>query len=73
MEKRILTMRSQTTAMRAKHLLLQYGISVNIVRLSPRQTPKGCSWGLEMSVYAVSSVLRYLEKESISFGEIITI
>ncbi len=73
MEKRVLTMSSQTAAMKAKRLLLKYGISVRLVRLSPRLTPKGCAWGLEMNVYAVSNVLNHLEENEISFGEIMEI
>lgn len=70
MEK-ILTMTSQTLAIKAKRVLEQKGISVRIVRPSPKLTPKGCSFGLQADEKLFSYILYYLKEEGIPFGEII--
>ena len=72
MEK-ILTMTSQTLAMKAKRVLEKKGIYVRIVRPSPKLTPRGCSFGLQTDERLMSAVLHYLEQEKIPFGEIIEI
>ena len=73
MEMRVLTMSSQTLAMKAKRTLEKNGIFVKIVRPSPKLTPKGCTFGLQMDARLVSTVFHYLDKEGISYGEIIEI
>ncbi|MBQ8496653.1 MAG: DUF3343 domain-containing protein [Clostridia bacterium] len=70
MEK-ILTMTSQTLAIKAKRVLEQKGISVRIVRPSPKLTPRGCSFGLQADERLFSYILYYLKEEGIPFGEII--
>ncbi len=70
---RILTMTSQTLAIKAKRSLEKKGISVRIVRPSPKQTPRGCSFGLQAEDRLFSYILYYLEQEKIPFGEIIDI
>lgn len=70
MEK-ILTMTSQTLAIKAKRVLEQKGISVRIVRPSPKLTPRGCSFGLQADEKLFSYILYYLKEEGIPFGEII--
>lgn len=67
---RILTMTSQTAAMKAKRALEKKGIYVRIVRPSPKLTPKGCSYGLQTDERLISSVIYYLEQERIPFGEV---
>ena len=71
METRILTMTSQTLAIKAKRLLEKNGIYTRIVRPSPQLTPKGCSFGLQMDTAILSVALKYLEQNGISYGEII--
>ena len=71
METKVLTMHSQTAAMKAKRSLEKKDIYVQIVRPSPKITPKGCSFGLQMDARLVSTVLYYLEKEEIPYGEIL--
>ena len=73
MERRILTMTSQTLAMKAKRVLFRKGISVQIVRPSPRLTPRGCTFGLEIEAYLISRVMDILEEHRIPFGEILDI
>ena len=71
MESRILTMTSQTNAMKAKRLLERNGIYVKIVRPSPRLTPKGCSFGLQIDIRLLASAVKYLEQNGISYGEVL--
>ena len=71
METRILAMTSQTIAMKAKRLLEKNGIYTRIVRPSPKSTPKGCSFGLQMDAAILSVAIKYLEQNNISFGDTI--
>ena len=71
METRILTMTSQTVAVKAKRLLEKNGIYVRIVRPSPKLTPRGCSFGLQTDERVLSSAIKYLEQHDIPYGEII--
>ncbi len=71
MERRVLTMRSQTLALKAKRALLRQGINTKIVRPSPRLTPGGCAFGLEMSAETVMRAMDILESDRIPFGEIL--
>ncbi len=71
MEQRILTMPSQTLALKAKRVLLREGIGVHLVRPSPRLTPRGCTVGLEMDFRHLSRAIDLLEQHQIPFGEIL--
>ena len=71
MDTRILTMTSQTVAMKAKRLLEKNGIYVKIVRPSPILTPKGCTFGLQVSDRVLTSAIKYLEQNDISYGEVL--
>ena len=71
METRILTMTSQTIAMKAKRLLEKNGIYVRIVRPSPSLTPKGCAFGLQINNKLLASAIKYLEQNDISYGEVL--
>ncbi len=73
MERRILTMPSQTLAMKAKRVLFREGISAKLVRPSPKLTPRGCSVGLEMDSYQLSRAIDILENDQIPIGEILGI
>lgn len=73
MEQRILTMRTQTLTIKAKRVLFRYGISARIVRPSPRLTPKGCTFGLEMHITEIPRAIDILEENRIPFGEVIGI
>lgn len=69
MERRVLTMRSQTLALKAKRAFLRQGIAVRIVRPDP--TPRGCVFGLEIGAENVVRAIDILERERIPFGEIL--
>ncbi len=73
MERRVLTMTSQTLAMKAKRVLARADIFVRLVRPSPKLTPRGCSYGLEMYMGELSRAIDILEENRIPFGEIIGI
>ena len=72
MEK-ILTMTSQTLAIKAKRLLEKQGIYVRIVRPSPQKTPNGCSFGLQTDERFFPYILLSLKQENIPFGEMIDV
>jgi len=72
-EERILTMSSQTLALKAKRVLFRKGISVKIVRPSPKLTPRGCTFGLEIEARLISRIMDILEENRIPFGEILDI
>ncbi len=71
MEMRILTMTSQTVAMKAKRLLEKNGIYARIVRPSPNLTPKGCSFGLQIDERLLATAAKYLEQNDIPYGEVL--
>ncbi len=71
MERRVLTMTSQTLALKAKRALLRQGIAVKLVRPSPRLTSKGCTFGLELDAGLVMRAIDILEGDRIPFGEIL--
>jgi hypothetical protein len=68
-ERRVLTMQSQTLAMKAKRMLLRQGVAARLVRPDP--TPKGCTFGLEIGAENVMRAMDILERERIPFGEIL--
>ena len=73
MERRTLTMTSQTLALKGKRVLFRQGIFVRIVRPSPRLTPRGCTFGLEIEAHQISRAIDILEENRIPFGEILGI
>ena len=73
MDTRVITMTSQTIAIKAQRTLQRSGIKCKIVRPSPRRTPRGCTWGIQIDVYSVNSAVYVLENAQIPFGEIIRI
>lgn len=73
MDTRVITMTSQTIAIKAQRTLQRSGIKCKILRPSPRQTPRGCTWGIQIDVYSVNSAVYVLENAQIPFGEIIRI
>ncbi len=72
-DRRIVTMTSQTLAIKAKRVLFRNGIPVKIVRPSPKYTPHGCQYGLETDVFSISHAIDILEENRIPFGEILDI
>ena len=71
METRVITFASQTAAFKAQRLLGKNGISSKVVRPNPGRTPHGCSWGLEMSVFSVSTAIYLMKNAGLPFGEVI--
>lgn len=61
MEKRVITIESQTLAIKAQRLLTANKIRAKVIKLHPSQTSKGCTHGVEVlaqDIYAAKSVLR---------------
>lgn len=70
---RVITVTSQTTAFKAVRTLQKNGISCKIVRPSPKQTPRGCTWGIQVNVFAVNTAVFLLNQAQIPYGEVIRI
>ena len=73
MDTRVITVTTQTTAIKAQRTLQRNGIPCKIVRPSPKQTPRGCTWGIGLDVYSVNSAIYLLEDAGIPFGDVIRI
>ena len=73
MDTRVLTFTSQTIAMKAQRTLQRNGIHGKIVRPSPKQTPRGCTWGIALDVYDVNAAITVLDGANIPFGDVIRI
>ena len=71
MEKRIITLNSQTTAIRAQRLISKNGIAAKVIKLSPSQTKKGCGHGVEISGKDVKTATSILYYSGIRYSDII--
>ena len=71
MDVRMITVSSQTIAIKAQRMLRKNGIRCKIVRPSPRQTPHGCGFGLQVDVYSVAAAMGFLEAADIPFGDVV--
>ena len=60
-------MRSITYAIEGREILSKYGISATIVRLSPRESPSGCAFALELSKSDAARAAALLAKAEIEF------
>ena len=71
MDVRMITVSSQTIAIKAQRMLRKNGIRCKIVRPSPSQTPHGCGFGLQVDVYSVAAAMDFLEAADIPFGDVV--
>ena len=71
MEKRIIVIGSQTSAIKAVRLLENTGITVRIVR-APKVRSQGCRFGVEVSLRDLSFALSRLSSAHIDYSEITT-
>lgn len=62
-----IAMVSMTYAMQARELLQRHGISSNIVRLYPGESPNGCAFGLELHRGALQAAYALLKKADIKY------
>ncbi|MBQ8249282.1 MAG: DUF3343 domain-containing protein [Clostridia bacterium] len=65
-----LAVSSVTYAIQAREILAKYGITANIVRLHPTETPNGCAFGLEIPPRDISRAAGLLAKAEIQFTKI---
>lgn len=63
---------SVTYAMKGQQLLAGSGIASRIVKLLPRQTKKGCSYGLELQCRLTPRAAALLRDGGVPYTEIIT-
>ena len=65
----IVTMKSMTSAIRAKNVLHGKGIAVEIQNLDPSVTAKGCAYGLSFNCIDKARIMRELDSKRITSGE----
>ncbi len=65
-----LAVSSVTYAIQAREILAKYGITANIVRLHPTETPNGCAFGLEIPPRDIPRAEALLAKAEIQFTKI---
>lgn len=61
MEKRVITIESQTAAIKAQRLLTSNRIKARVIKLHPGKTERGCTHGVEVrtsDIFAATSLLR---------------
>ncbi|MBQ9511116.1 MAG: DUF3343 domain-containing protein [Clostridia bacterium] len=71
MEKRIITLNSQTSAIRAHRALTSNGIRAKVVRLSPSQSKRGCGHGVEVSASDLKAATSCLYYSGINYSDVI--
>lgn len=71
MEKRIITLNSQTAAIRAHRALASCGIRAKVVRLSPSQSRRGCGHGVETDARDIKAATSCLYYSGINYSDVI--
>ena len=61
---------SVTYAIQAREILSKYGVTAEIVRLHPTETPNGCAFGLQIPPRDVAKAMSLLDKADIKFTKI---
>lgn len=68
-EKSVAAIGSMTAAIKAQRALAASGIAAEIVSLSPRETRRGCAYGVEYSVQFDTNVRNALRAARISVSQ----
>ncbi|MGM9680731.1 MAG: DUF3343 domain-containing protein [Eubacteriales bacterium] len=72
MKRAIITMQSATAAMKGQRMLAANGIGSEIVRLPPKYSDAGCSYGLRIAYADGKPGVRVLQVSDIPFGRLVT-
>lgn len=67
----IAAIQSMNYAIKAQKVLSARNIGVEIVKLDPTLTERGCAWGIQFDCRLVDEVKRTLDSKNIPYGEII--
>lgn len=65
----IVTMKSMTSAIRAKNVLHGRGIAVEIQNLDPSVTARGCAYGLSFNCGDKARIMHEMDSRRITYGE----
>lgn len=71
MRNSIITMHSVTGAMKAQKILTESGIRSEIVRLPPKYSDAGCSYGLQVPTDRDGLAVQILRGSDVSYGKLI--
>ena len=67
----ILTMKTRTSAEKARRIAALERILTEVVSVDPSMTRHGCSVGLRLNCAEAAAVTALLEKKGIAYGEVI--
>jgi len=67
----VLTVYSQTLALKAQKTLETFAVPSRVVSVDPRRTKKGCSFGLSISEGDLSNADRILSRYGIKYSDIL--
>ena len=67
----IASLRSMTLAIKAKKALNQANIFVEIVKLDPNMTKKGCAYGINFNCLDLIKVQDVLNRNQVKYSEIL--
>ncbi|MGM9637364.1 MAG: DUF3343 domain-containing protein [Eubacteriales bacterium] len=72
MKRAIITMQSATAAMKGQRVLAVNHIAAEIVRLPPKYSEAGCSYGLQIAYADGNRGIRVLKVSDIPFGRLVS-
>lgn len=71
MKNTVITMNSETYAMKAKRTLSAYAIPSEVIKLDPESAKRGCAFGIELkNGYTADSAVRILTDAGIPYSKV---
>ena len=67
----VIALSSVTYAMKGAALLRRHGIAAQTVRLEPKQTKRGCAYGLQLAALHQDRAAKLLKDAGIPFSEVL--
>ena len=65
----LITMRSETYALRAERVLRSRGIMVKMVKLEPEYSSRGCSYGIQLDCRNRTAALSVLNEINLPYSD----
>lgn len=72
MKTAIITMKSATAAMKGQRVLAANNMASVIVRLPPKYSEAGCSYGLQIAYSDGNQAIRVLKVSDVPFGRLVS-
>lgn len=66
----VASLKSMTTALKAKKALIEAFIDCEIIKLEPNMTKKGCAYGIKFDCMNIYSVENVLNDKRVKYSEI---